>query len=226
MATIYSPTIISNGLVLCLDAGNRKSYTGSGTTWNDLSGNGNTGTLTNGPTFSGDGSIVFDGTDDYVSCSFATSAITNITMQCWVNIANTNLKGAFIKVGGGANGYAIGVGGNGFDLQGNEVMGLFPGIRWIDTNVNYGTGWKFVTFSLNASSVPSIYLNDTLLGSYSGISPVAPTAGLSIGRNIGDEPAGNRAFNGKIAQVLFYNRALSQQEIQQNFNVARRRFGI
>ena len=67
MPNNYGPRIVTDGLVLCLDAGNSKSYPGSGTAWNDLSRNGNNGTL-NGPTFnSADrGSIVFDGTNDYV----------------------------------------------------------------------------------------------------------------------------------------------------------------
>jgi hypothetical protein len=51
MSLIHSPRIVTDGLVLCLDAGNPKSYTGSGTTWTDLSGNGNNGTLTNSPTY-------------------------------------------------------------------------------------------------------------------------------------------------------------------------------
>jgi len=59
------PKIVTDGLILALDAGNRFSYPGSGTTWSDLSGNGYNGTLINGPTFS-NGAIVFDGTDDYV----------------------------------------------------------------------------------------------------------------------------------------------------------------
>ena len=72
MAIFYNPRTITDGLVLCLDAANRKSYPGSGTTWTDLSGRGNTGTLTNGPTYSSanGGSIVFDGTDDIVNTSY------------------------------------------------------------------------------------------------------------------------------------------------------------
>ena len=71
MATLYAPRIVTDGLVLCLDAGNRKSYPGSGTSWVDMSGNNNTGTLTNGPTFGGGngGSIVFDGVNDFVNFS-------------------------------------------------------------------------------------------------------------------------------------------------------------
>ena len=71
MAVGYNPKIITDGLVLCLDAGNTKSYPGSGTSWSDLSGQGNTGTLVNGPTYSSadGGSIVFDGSNDYGSLS-------------------------------------------------------------------------------------------------------------------------------------------------------------
>ena len=68
MGLAHSPSLVMNGLVLALDAANPKSYPGSGTTWTDLSGRGNTGTLTNGPTYSSanGGSLVFDGTNDYV----------------------------------------------------------------------------------------------------------------------------------------------------------------
>jgi hypothetical protein len=74
MAFIHSPKIVTDGLVLALDAGNTKSYTSGSTTWFDKSGFGNNGTLTNGPTFSSanGGSIVFDGVNDYVSCPTTT----------------------------------------------------------------------------------------------------------------------------------------------------------
>ena len=64
----YYGNIVTSGLVLNLDAAKRDSYPGSGTIWRDISGNGNNGTLTNGPTFNSDnyGSIAFDGVDDYV----------------------------------------------------------------------------------------------------------------------------------------------------------------
>jgi hypothetical protein len=76
----YSPKIVTDGLVLCLDAANSRSYPGSGTTWFDLSGNGNNGTLANGPTFNANnnGSIVFDGTNDYVEI---TNRNTNLEFQ-------------------------------------------------------------------------------------------------------------------------------------------------
>ena len=85
MGIAYNPRVVTDGLVLCLDAGNVKSYPGSGTTWTDLSGKGNTGTLTNGPTYSSanGGSIVFDGVDDRVSgTSFNTGQ--NFTINAWI----------------------------------------------------------------------------------------------------------------------------------------------
>mgnify|MGYP006213918775 FL=1 len=68
MATLYNPNIVTDGLVLCLDAANKRSYIGSGTAWDDLAG-GNNGTLTNGPTFDAGngGSVVFDGANDYIN---------------------------------------------------------------------------------------------------------------------------------------------------------------
>ena len=83
MAINVRPSIVTSGLVLNLDAANMKSYPRSGTTWRDLSGLGNNGTLTNGPTFNSQngGSIVFDGVDDYASINntignFGTSDFT------------------------------------------------------------------------------------------------------------------------------------------------------
>ena len=75
MSAHANPDIVTDGLVLCLDAADKKSYPGSGTTWTDRSGNGNNSTLTNGPTFdsANGGSIVFDGSDDI---SLTTSNLT------------------------------------------------------------------------------------------------------------------------------------------------------
>lgn len=87
-----------NGLVLCLDAGNTKSYPGSGTTWTDLSGRGNTGTLTNGPTYSSanGGSIVFDGTNDYVSTNYTQTSVTGYTIDVWFKSTDTGTQNPFV----------------------------------------------------------------------------------------------------------------------------------
>ena len=91
MSTYGNPyTIHDNSLVLSLDASNQKSYIGSGTSWLDISYNGNNGTLTNGPTFNSNngGFIVFDGTNDYVDCGYATNVRTNsITYAVWIKFS-------------------------------------------------------------------------------------------------------------------------------------------
>ena len=84
MAVSAGPKIVKDGLVLCLDAGNSESYPGSGTTWTDLSGNGNNGTLTNGPTFNTGslGSISFDGINDYCDVgNTLTNGFTEMTIS-------------------------------------------------------------------------------------------------------------------------------------------------
>ena len=97
MGLSHSPSLVLSGLTLCLDAANTKSYVGSGTTWTDLSGNSNTGTLTNGPTYSSanGGSIVFDGTNDYATISF--NSVFNVTSNPFTvivwNKKNTSSNG-------------------------------------------------------------------------------------------------------------------------------------
>jgi hypothetical protein len=179
--------------------------------------------LTNGPTFdSGDGgSILFDGVNDYVSLSLITAAIANVTLQCWVYLSSSSKKGLFFSNGNG-NGYSIGVGSGTADTNGNEIIGAFGNVRWIATSTNYGTGWKFVTLVLNASSVPSIYVGSTLIGAYSGNNPITPTTAAIIGA----ESPGGRWFNGNVAQAIAYNRALSATEVQSNYDVTRGRYGL
>ena len=93
MAFNYSPKIVTDGLVLCLDAGNPNSYPGSGNTWKDLSRGRNNGTLVNGPTFSGanGGSLVFDGVNDYNQHINLQNFINqDITISLWVNFTVLN----------------------------------------------------------------------------------------------------------------------------------------
>ena len=100
----HGPSIITQGLVLALDAADRNSYPGTGTAWTDLSGNGNNGTLTNGPTYNSanGGSIVFDGSNDYVNFSYNSSLNIgglNITLSSWVrptSLVNLNSGGGIV----------------------------------------------------------------------------------------------------------------------------------
>lgn len=215
-AGINPSSIVSNGLKLNLDASNPGSYSGSGNTWYDLSGNNNHGTLMNSPTFdSGSGSIVTNGTNQYISIPQISTANTNITMQAWVYV-NLNTTGTFLKNGTGGGGYSIGIGNGAYDQVGSNVVMLLYGRGWIGTGVSYGTaGWKLVTLTLDGSSTARAYVNGSLIGTYTWSTPTIPAGPLNIGANIGD---GNIYYNGKFAAAYFYDRALTLAEITQNYN--------
>jgi hypothetical protein len=217
--------IITDGLVLLLDAANPVSYPGSGTTWTDLSGNGNNGTLTNGPTYTSanDGSLVFDGVDDYVLTSTINHNIGtgNFTYSAWVYPTGLKGAGATLCAFMGNGNYAPTFG---FDLNGYpSQLGFF----WSGWN-GFGT-----TLSLNQWYCVTMTRVGTLITGYlnANACPVTYNVGFSmdndryvIGRSGVDYAPDT--FKGNISQVSIYNRALTATEIQQNFNTTRSRFGI
>ena len=232
MGISYNPRIVTDGLVLALDAGNRKSYPGSGTTWTDLSGRGNTGTLVNGPTYSSanGGSIVFDGTNDYVnlgnpsSLSFASA----LTISIWF-YSGTVGAGSFLYLKGRTDadnynpliyntGYYAWTGANG------RVQYINPSNYILDNT------WYNLTVSHASGSTPNIYKNAILSTSHTfteGNGTYALGTNANPAAINADIPRGLiTSFNGNIPQVSIYNRALSAAEIQQNFNALRGRFGI
>ena len=224
-----SSNIVSdNSLALWLDAGNVSSYSGTGTTWYDISGNNKNATLTSDQSFSSGegGSIQFNGGQNAVSMPLVSNKTTDVTMQTWVYL-DANTKGPFFK-NGTNNGYVFGTGngGNGFEV-GNKATMLFAGARWIPTTTNYGYGWKLVTMVFNSSGVPSLYINNTIVpGTYTGNNALTPTTGTYLGRNVGDDDVNWPKFNGKMAAVYFYTKALSQSEINQNYDALATRFGF
>ena len=223
-----SNIVNDNTLALWLDAGNATSYSGTGTTWNDISGNNKNATLTSDQSYSStDGGIIqFNGGQNAVSIPLVSANTANVTMQTWVYL-DANTKGPFFK-NGTNNGYLFGTGngGNGFEV-GNKATMLFAGARWITTNTNYGYGWKLVTMVLNSSGVPSMYINNTQVsGTYTGNNALTPNTGSYLGRNVGDDDVNWPKFNGKMAAVYFYTKALSQSEINQNYNALATRFGL
>ena len=227
MALAHSPKIITDGLVLCLDAGNTKSYPGSGTTWTDLSGNGNTGTLENGVGYSGSngGSLVFDGVNDYVNAgnNSSLSFTNNLTIQVWCssNISDNNYRTPLMKTTstGWSNGY-------GFYQQGGNFYFFIN--QW---NGAHRVSVSKTTFSLTSFVATydganlKLYENGILRQTGSSFtSNVSNSAtNLEIGRGSG---VNDYVWNGNIAQASIYNRALTASEIQQNFNALRGRFSI
>jgi hypothetical protein len=231
MALAHSPRIVRDGLVLVLDAGNTKSYPGSGTAWTDLSGNINNGTLTNGPTYdsANGGTIVFDGSNDYVS---ETSALSdsflqgNWTISFWVNFDVITTSGT------GGNDKALLHHGSSSSNKGLHLVqrnskihfGLYGNDLTSSATVSTNT-WYHVTFTLNnTSSAKQIFINGSLdlshtgSGAYTGTGSNTRIGGvaLSFGQH----------FDGKMSSVIAYSGVLTSSEIADNFDAFKGRFGL
>jgi hypothetical protein len=216
MATFGGSNTVTDGLVLWLDAANRKSYPGSGTSWLDLSGNNNTGTLTNGPTFSSanNGSIVFDGVDDRVSINngLGVNILNVYTVFIWVkfNSYNTVLLGSNTFID---SGYPLYV-----ENSNNLYMATNEG--GVSTNLANLTlnNWTYLTVVRNNRTIiwykNGIYLDTKTLNNDSG----------NVIKGVGAYNDSTFRLNGNIALTQIYNRALSAQEVQQNYDALKSRY--
>jgi hypothetical protein len=229
--TALGENIITNGLVLYLDAGYRTSYPTTGTTWNNVSGvSGGTGTLTNGPTYdSGNGgSIVFDGVDDKVDCGDPPSLrlSSTLTIQVIFYINSYNIWAGLIGKNSNIKSvYGLNLSPTSQRLRFN-YNNIAPWTNNVETTSTISTGqWIIASVTYDGENV-RFYLNGVLdKTQYIGSVTFDTSAGYPL--DIGwDNPGGDEYFNGKIAQAVIYNRALTQNEIRQNFNATKSRFGL
>ena len=241
MGVFAGPDISESGLVLALDAGNTKSYPGSGTTWSDLSGNGNNGTLTNGPTYSS-GSLSFDGVNDYVDLG-ANAKLQSIgsdaTIDCWFKSTDVDSSRFGVIVGWGDgdlyfSNFGIGNWGSFSSLE-SIYLGYNNAVQCYvnETSSTYHDGnWHHavVTIGSNNHKIFVDGIQKTLVFSRSDSYSVSNVFGYSVGTtiNVSRRPYGGGGgyFKGNIPIVKIYNKVLTAQEIQQNFNATRSRFGI
>lgn len=224
--------IVTNGLVMYLDAANSKSIVSGSNVWRDLSGNGNNATLTNGPTFNslGGGSIVFDGVNDYavVNDSVSISPASGITITSWTKCSSYG----DMSIVGKDNSYQNQT----FATNGIENSIYSVGNTWIQPRTNQNvlstTNWNHITMTYNTSNfIQRIYLNGVEL--ISGAIPYTRTGAAQGNINdsasnlfIGSWAGTLEFFNGNIAAILLHNRALSPSEILQNYNATKKRFGL
>lgn len=224
MAHIHSPRIVTDGLVLALDAGNTKSYPGSGTTWSDLSRSRNIGTLTNGPTFNSTngGSIAF-ANNDYVSLPNNTALDTQTpTVEVWIKTNSTNQNGFFFEKGSVNTQYSL--------FQENTTIvwrQVTSGITrsQTTTTANYisTSNWAHIVGTYSSGDRRT-YINRVLVTSDTQTGTIDTN---NAGMYIGAYGTGTGYFyDGNIAIVRVYNRVLSPQEIEQNFIANRKRFGL
>ena len=218
----HSPSIITNGLSLCLDAGNSKSYPGIGTAWTDLSGRGNTGTLVGGVGYSGTngGSLVFDGTDDRVTFPNNTiSTSSGMTVEVWFKTSSgTKYQNIFDL----ADGFGVWITING-GLQGpGKITASFNTGSTIMSANYVANNWYQVVISGSGTS-NTLYVN--------GVSMATATASVASSINLNTARIGNvdgdRASEyliGNVASLKLYNRALTATEITQNYNALKSRY--
>jgi hypothetical protein len=224
--------IVTSGLILNLDAGNPSSYSGSGTTWTDLSGNGLNATLY-GTSFDTEnrGSIVFDRSAADEGAQINSSSLFNLstfTISSWNKPNVTNHNGFLFEktIGGSVNTqYSL------FYNSSNDLY--FRTIRstggygdltvpLIDTIILNNT-WVNITATYNNGAM-AIYINGVLKSSSSTSNNIVTGTGPSYIGVFGERA--NYLFDGRIAMTHVYNRALSQSEVTENFNARKMRFNI
>lgn len=238
MAFNFSPRIVTDGLVLHLDAANPKSYVSGSTTWRDLSRSENNGTLVNGPTFdSGNGgNIVFDGTNDVVDCGNPSSLSLGSegTLSAWVKTSRTypsnttslyfrGIMGKVISGAAGRQSYLLDWYG---DNASTRVLRISVGDSVAATaatlnNFDFENAWKHVMGTWNGSVV-QLYVNGILRSSAPN-SRVAQTISNSfvVGRVFS-----SAFWEGNISQTNVYNRYFTATEILQNYNATKGRYGL
>lgn len=233
MANNYGPRVVSNGLTFYLDAGNTKSYPGSGTAWSDISRNQSGGVLTNGPIFdsANGGSIAFDGVNDHVVVpSSALSSGTQLTFGVW-NFGISSQPSSLIFFGNRFLNVSLGwddiVSFDAGDGTGNTT-GLYDNIAKTALTSEY-QGWHYWSFTKNSvAGTMKIYRNGELWHSGAGSAPIGASVGnayLCFAPRFGI--AGFAAYhNGRIGMAKLYSRELSASEILQNYNATKGRFKL
>ena len=228
MSLGHGASIVRDGLVLHLDAAGVKSYPGSGTTWTDLSGNGNDGTLVNGVGYSSDnkGALTFDGTNDYItipnSSSVQLSNNSPFSISYFINL--NRVDGTYmapIMKGGFTSSYGHLIGSTNYFLvytdndSSNELF--------IQNMLNdYVNTWVNITQTYDGDKI-YVYRNGVLYAtSGTGRTLTTNTSTLYIGINGGS----NYFLDGDISNMMLYNRELTADEIKQNFEATRGRYGI
>ena len=236
MSVKGGPNTVTSGLVLELDAGNIKSYQSGSTTWFDKSGFANNGTLINGVSYTSsfNGSLVFDGVDDYVTVPYQASlGLTSqgsINIWCYPTTLNQGLYAGLLGMtttgtGGGQSYYIHWRKANNTLAASIANNGTY---NTIDTPLPTSISWYNFTFTWNGSFL-NLYQNGALANN--PVSQTVNAQALNTAVNIGGRMFGNDGgsggyFTGYIPIAQLYNKALSAQEVLQNYNATKTRFGL
>jgi len=218
MSFNFSPKIVTDSLVLYLDAANTRSYNGT-ETWFDLSGSENNGYFVNGPTFSSSngGCISFDGTNDWITLT--NNNLSNLvssnkwTVGFWTKQNSFNIYSTFVIFNN-----------QGLVFTKNQKVGiLISGDNVKNSEVLELNKWYYVV-GVNDSGVYSIYLNGVL-----SETSFLSDSGYNLQDNysLGFKSSGaTNTMGGLISNVQIYNRALSSSEITQNYKSIKSKFEL
>ena len=244
MAFSHSPKIVTDGLVLCLDAANPKSYPGTGTTWKDLSGNGNNATLYNGTAYNVNGYFELDGVNDYISISSIDLSTTpSITLQVLFQPQTYPSSGTvklIAELSNNFNSYndtfvasyndnSVGQSYECFvSVRGNSGYNLDAWSKDLLNNLEWNFWTPTMDMSITGGKEVSLYQNGILRNSLGISSYNNDNTG-----NFGNRPlyigcrGGSQLFaDYYLSSIVLYNRALTASEIQQNYNALKGRFGL
>ena len=228
----YGAPIITDGLVMSLDAGNPVSYEGSGTTWKDLTSNGNNNTLFNGPTFSNinGGVISFDGTDDYGLGTIPSSTFTGAhSIGCWFYRRTVTQWAGLFSNNVNTSSCSLLT----FIDSTNKIGINQAGVSATDISIDLGSGhlnkWIYCVLVVSGVSNGSpvnvyAYMDGSLLTSSGNLYwNISTSSSYYVARHWA---SGSQILDGFIPQVSVYNRALTLQEVSQNYNATKARFGL
>jgi hypothetical protein len=219
--------IVTNGLIVNLDAGFTTSYPTTGTTWYDLSGNTSNGTLQNGPTFTSanSGSIITDAIDDTIQINYNFTQHSTITINFFAN-SSYNDQSMIWSMGSSGPDWYISAGAMGYNSYGGDTYGLSSTQI---SNLGLRNNWRLITMTYTQNSPVSnnkVYVNGI---EQSTSQQAGTTNGMGFGNQINFASAFNNAsYNlaATIGYISIYNRALTAAEVLQNFNALKGRFGL
>jgi hypothetical protein len=218
MAFTHSPKIVTDGLIFYLDTGNPKSYISGSTTWNSLIGV-TSGSLLGGVTYdSGSmGSLIFDGTDDYVQTNVSAS-FTEMTLMGFIKRTGDQAQfdGIFFNRDTSITGLNFNTA-NTLGYHWNAAQNTYDFISNLTIPNNT---WSMVGMTVT-SSFARLYLNTSI-----ATNTVSHASTIINDLKLARDEFSTRYMSGSISTVMLYNRALSPQEVLQNFNAIRGRYGI
>lgn len=229
MAGRVLPNIVTDGLILYFDAANTKSYISGSTTWNDISITNANGNLFNGPTFnsSNGGNISFDGIDDYFINNF--SSVSSITQSTSALTLSVFFKGNFTGEFRDVVGVNKSSGQNPFAIRINSSNNIFydttvGGTRYTPSFANgtYTSGVWYHACATFGNNTIITYLNGRSVNQQATSGPLQSFTSTEFGV----AAIGYGFFKGNVSNIQYYNRALSQNEILENYNALKGRYGL